>query len=178
MIYKSFFLYLLLRILFLLLGLTAIAYGINHDNNVLFYSGIIFSIIMFFNIYRFSAKRFVEMDDFFEAVKYRDFSRWFSEEHGPADIRELHKGFNRVNKTFKTINNERQAQFLYLQKILSMVDVGIIAYECLAGIRPFAADTPFAVLMKHVSEQPRRLTEMPLPQHVPESVEKLIFKML
>lgn len=73
------------------------------------------------------------MDDFFEAVKYRDFSRWFSEEHGPADIRELHKGFNRVNKTFKTINNERQAQFLYLQKILSMVDVGIIAYNLETG---------------------------------------------
>lgn len=34
-----------------------------------------------------------------------------------------------VNKTFKDINNERQAQFLYLQKILEMVDVGIIAYN-------------------------------------------------
>ena len=41
--------------------------------------------------------------------------------------------FNLVNKTFKTINNERQAQFLYLQKILEMVDVGIIAYNLETG---------------------------------------------
>lgn len=88
-----------------------------------------FTVIICFNLYQFVAKRFVEIDDFFEAVKYRDFSRWFSEEHGTADIQKLHKGFNLVNKTFKDINNERQAQFLYLQKILEMVDVGIIAYN-------------------------------------------------
>ena len=80
-------------------------------------------------MYNFVTKRFVEIDDFFESVKYRDFSRWFSEEHGPRDIQKLHRGFNLVNKTIKDINSERQAQFLYLQKILEMVDVGIIAYN-------------------------------------------------
>lgn len=73
------------------------------------------------------------MDDFFESVKYRDFSRWFSEKHGTQDIRQLHKGFNLVNTTIKSINNERQAQFVYLQKILAMVDVGIIAYNVETG---------------------------------------------
>jgi len=73
------------------------------------------------------------MDDFFESVKYRDFSRWFSEEHGSQDIRELHKGFNLVNKTIKSIDSERQAQFLYLQKILEMVNIGIIAYNVESG---------------------------------------------
>lgn len=73
------------------------------------------------------------MDDFFESVKYRDFSRWFSEKHGSQDIQELHKGFNLVNQTIKSINNERQAQFVYLQKILGMVDVGIVAYNVETG---------------------------------------------
>ncbi len=73
------------------------------------------------------------MDDFFESVKYRDFSRWFSEKHGSQDIRQLHKGFNLVHKTIKSINNERQAQFVYLQKILEMVDVGIVAYNVETG---------------------------------------------
>lgn len=91
------------------------------------------TIIVFFNLYKFVTKRFVEIDDFFESVKYRDFSRWFSEKHGPKDIRKLRKGFNLVNKTFKAINSERQAQFLYLQKILEMIDVGIIAYNLETG---------------------------------------------
>jgi signal transduction histidine kinase len=69
------------------------------------------------------------MDDFFQSIKYRDFSRWFVESKGSQDIRTLHAGFNLVNKTITTINSERQAQFIYLQKILEMVDVGIIAYN-------------------------------------------------
>jgi len=129
MIYKSFFFFLLFRILILLGSVSFIAYGINYDINYAVLGGGFITIITFFNLYKFVTKRFVEIDDFFESVKYRDFSRWFSEKHGPRDIRNLRKGFNLVNKTFKDINSERQAQFLYLQKILEMVDVGIIAYN-------------------------------------------------
>ena len=78
-------------------------------------------------------KRFAEMDDFFESVKYRDFSRWFTEKYGAEDIRELHKGFNEVNKTIKEINKEKEAQHLYLQKILELIDTGIIAYNMESG---------------------------------------------
>ena len=73
------------------------------------------------------------MDDFFEAVKYRDFSRWFPEDRGPKDIRFLYKGFNEVNRTIKEINAQNQAQNLYLQKILEMVDIGIIAFNIDSG---------------------------------------------
>ena len=129
MTYKSFFLLLLIRVVLLLGTVTLIAYGISLNENYFLFSGILLTLIVLVNLYRFVTKRFVEMDDFFESVKYRDFSRWFIEDHGSKDIRNLHKGFNLVNRTFKAINKERQAQFLYLQKILEMVDVGIIAYN-------------------------------------------------
>jgi signal transduction histidine kinase len=109
--------------------MTAIAYGISFKNNYALVGGTFVTIISLYNLYTFVVRRFVEMDDFFESVKYRDFSRWFNETRGPRDIRTLHKGFNLVNSTFKSINKERQAQFLYLQKILEMVKVGIIAYN-------------------------------------------------
>lgn len=73
------------------------------------------------------------MEDFFEAVKYRDFSRWFPEDRGPADIQFLYTGFNEINRTIKEINSKNQAQFVYLQKILEMVDIGIIAYNLETG---------------------------------------------
>ena len=73
------------------------------------------------------------MDDFFEAVKYRDFSRWFPEDRGPKDIRFLYTGFNEINRTIKEINAQNQAQYVYLQKILEMVDIGIIAYNLESG---------------------------------------------
>jgi signal transduction histidine kinase len=91
------------------------------------------SILTLRGLYKFLIRRFDEMDDFFESVKYRDFSRWFTEKSGYQDIRELHKGFNEVNKTIKEINNEKEAQHLYLQKILELVDTGIIAYNIKTG---------------------------------------------
>ena len=129
MIYKSYFFALIIRMLVLLAAMTAIAYGISYKNSYAVVGGAFVTMIVLYNLYRFVVRRFVEMDDFFEAVKYRDFSRWFSEKHGPRDIRVLHRGFNQVNSTFKAINKEREAQFLYLQKILEMVKVGIIAYN-------------------------------------------------
>jgi signal transduction histidine kinase len=85
------------------------------------------------NTYTFIKRRFMVMDDFFEAAKYRDFSRWFPEDRGPKDIRFLYTGFNEINRTIKEINAQNQAQYVYLQKILEMVDIGIIAYNLESG---------------------------------------------
>lgn len=81
------------------------------------------------------------MDDFFEAVKYRDFSRWFPEDKGPKDIRFLYRGFNEINRTIKEINSQSEAQYVYLKKILEMVDIGIIAYDVESGIVLWSNDS-------------------------------------
>lgn len=129
MTFKSYLFSLTLRVLGLLVSLIIFAFGIAWQNTYAIIGGAFISLIALYNLYQFVIKRFKEMDDFFESIKYRDFSRWFVETKGPQDIRELHKGFNLVNKTIKSIDNERQAQFVYLQKILEMVDIGIIAYN-------------------------------------------------
>jgi signal transduction histidine kinase len=141
MAYKKYKLALFIRAFVLFLSLTALAYAINTlDFSVnLPLAGITLTPIIIVLIYSFRSlnkfimKRFAEMDDFFESVKYRDFSRWFTEKYGPEDIRELHKGFNEVNKTIKEINKEKEAQHLYLQKILELIDTGIIAYNMESG---------------------------------------------
>lgn len=141
MTYKSYVFSLTLRVLGLLISLTLLAFGIAWLNTYAIIGGSILSLIAVYDLYRFVIKRFVEMDDFFESVKYRDFSRWFVETKGPQDIRELHKGFNLVNKTIKAIDSERQAQFVYLQKILEMVNIGIIAYNVESGNVLWANDS-------------------------------------
>jgi signal transduction histidine kinase len=73
------------------------------------------------------------MHDFFESVKYNDFSQWFNEDSGSEDIRELHQGFNAVNQKIKDINREKETQYLYLQKILELIDTGIVAYSVSTG---------------------------------------------
>ncbi len=74
-----------------------------------------------------------ELNEFVEAVHYRDFSRYFDVKHASADIQPLRKGFNEINTTFKVISKEKETQYQYLQKILELVDTGILSYEMDSG---------------------------------------------
>jgi serine/threonine-protein kinase len=51
--------------------------------------------------------------------------------------------------------------------------LGVVAYECLAGTPPFAADTPVALALKHVRED-----APPLPADVPPAVRGLVTAMM
>jgi serine/threonine protein kinase len=54
--------------------------------------------------------------------------------------------------------------------------LGVVLYEMLTGVVPFEAETPIAVVLKHVNEplpSPRRVNAM-----IPESVEKVVFRAL
>ncbi|KAA0918239.1 serine/threonine-protein kinase [Dietzia sp. ANT_WB102] len=47
--------------------------------------------------------------------------------------------------------------------------LGVVGYECLAGRRPFVADSPVSIAMMHVRETPP-----PLPDAVPEPVRRVL----
>ncbi|MEM1339985.1 MAG: ATP-binding protein [Bacteroidota bacterium] len=90
-------------------------------------------ILMVKDFFKLTFRRFSEMDDFFKAVKHRDFSRWFSLNTKAEDIKELRKGFNDVNATLIEIKKEKETQHLYLQKILELIQTGIMAYNIQTG---------------------------------------------
>lgn len=131
--YNGYFLRLAIRIVFIVGSILALVYAIYIYNPTYITLSILFLVYLTYNSYTFIRRRFIVMDDFFEAVKYRDFSRWFPEDRGPKDIRKLYTGFNEVNRTIKDINTQNEAQFVYLQKILEMVDIGIIAFNIETG---------------------------------------------
>ncbi len=87
---------------------------------------IIFQLVDFF---RFNQKAQDEVQQFVESVHYRDFSRYFDVKQAPLELQPLRKGFNEINTTFKVISREKETQYQYLQKILELVDTGILSYE-------------------------------------------------
>ena len=51
--------------------------------------------------------------------------------------------------------------------------LGVVAYQCLSGHRPFDGATPIEIAMKHVREAPR-----PLPADIPPSVRAIVDRAL
>ncbi len=91
---------------------------------------IIFQVVDFF---RFHKKAQEEVEQFVESVHYRDFSRYFNVKQAPLELQPLRQGFNEINTTFKVISREKETQFQYLQKILELVDTGILSYQMETG---------------------------------------------
>jgi two-component system, NtrC family, nitrogen regulation sensor histidine kinase NtrY len=74
-----------------------------------------------------------EVRQFVNSIRYRDFSKYFNVREAPVDIQPLRESFNEINSTFKTISKERETQYQYLQKVLELVDTGILSYQLSNG---------------------------------------------
>jgi len=92
-----------------------------------------FVIYLVIEFISFQRKAQDELNQFVESVHYRDFSRYFDVKHAPAELQPMREGFNEINTTFKVISKEKETQYQYLQKILELVDTGILSYEVETG---------------------------------------------
>ncbi|QTE38281.1 HAMP domain-containing sensor histidine kinase [Mucilaginibacter gossypii] len=121
---------LLLRVFLLLIVLTVTAFVIVSLNQLL-YLVILLPLVAYsvVDMIRFQKKAQDEVNQFVESIHYRDFSRHFDVRKAPNELKPLRKGFNDINTTFKLISRERETQYHYLQKILELVDTGILSYE-------------------------------------------------
>ena len=99
---------------------------------LLFAAPVIFYQVIEF--YKFQRKVHVELDQFVESIHYRDFSRHFDVKHAPPELQPMRQGFNEINSTFKVMSKEKETQYQYLQKILELVDTGILSYQQEDGV--------------------------------------------
>jgi two-component system nitrogen regulation sensor histidine kinase NtrY len=88
---------------------------------------------MLVDLLNYQAKTRAELDQFLEAVQYRDFSRQFDVSHAPSELQPLRRGFNEITSAFKLITREKETQYQYLQKILELVETGILSYDVESG---------------------------------------------
>ena len=133
MIYNRPGLRLITRITLIALVVAAATYL--YINGEILFGSIILLVAVYIsvNLYEFLKKSQMEVKQFVEGVQYRDFSRHFDVKHAPAEVQDLRQGFNDINSAFKVISLERETQYQYLQKILELVDTGILSYEIETG---------------------------------------------
>lgn len=86
-----------------------------------------------YDLFQMMRKAQMELNEFAESIRYRDFSRYFNVNQAPSEVKTLREGFNDITSTLRVISRERETQFLYIQQILELVDIGIISYEVDSG---------------------------------------------
>jgi len=77
----------------------------------------------------FASKAVREVGEFALSARYRDFSRHFTERGIPLQNQLLHWHFNEINRVFRQLSREREAQYQYLQRLLELVDTGILSFD-------------------------------------------------
>ena len=133
MTFKNFEGKLILRVLLLCMTLSAPAFVVIKgwpEALVFLLPLIIYQVV---ELIRFLKQAQEELSQFIESIHYRDFSRHYNEKEASAQLELLRKGFNEINTTFKSINREKETQHQQLQKILEMVDTGIMTYDLDSG---------------------------------------------
>ena len=122
-----------MRIVFLLFMLIAIALLVNHGMWIYALLILPFVLYQIKGLYDFHKRNISELSSFVESLQYKDFSRRYDEKHAPAELKFLREGFNTINSSFRTISKEKEAQYQYLQKTLELVNTGILNYEIETG---------------------------------------------
>jgi two-component system nitrogen regulation sensor histidine kinase NtrY len=133
MVFKRYQERILIRVLFLFLTLSLSSYLLVKGEYPYLAFILIFVSGQLVDFYNFHRKAQQEVEQFVESIHYRDFSRYFDVKEAPLELQSLRQGFNEINSTFKLISREKETQYQYLQKILELVNTGILSYEHKSG---------------------------------------------
>jgi two-component system nitrogen regulation sensor histidine kinase NtrY len=121
-----------LRTLGLFITVTLASYLLVRQN----YSYLLIIVpVILYQLYILYQAQFVlykELQQFSEAIRYRDFSRNFNT-NSISDLQPLRKNFNEISAMFQQVSREKETQYQYLQKILELVNTGILSYEAEGG---------------------------------------------
>lgn len=118
-----------IRIFLLFVSITLASYLLVSKNTNYLFLVVPIIIYQLIELYRYHFKGQKELEQFVESIRYRDFSRHFSVKKAPLELRSLRDGFNQITNTFKEISKEKETSFQYLQKILELVDTGILSFN-------------------------------------------------
>lgn len=110
-----------------------LVYGIYESNSIYIFGAAVVIVLILIELFRLFHRVNRELENFTESLKYRDFSRTYNVRSQSGLLNPLMSGFNEITKIIREINVEKEAQTQYLEKIVSMIDTAVIAYEMESG---------------------------------------------
>lgn len=127
---KNFRLNLILRILFIIIIISAFIYLILISNQYLrsVYLGVLLVIViaeMIWYIERINR----DFNAFLLGLLQADFTATFNEKSKGKSFTHLYSTFNKINRKFRSISAEKEIQHLYLETMIEHVKTGIVSFD-------------------------------------------------
>ncbi|RZK52930.1 MAG: ATP-binding protein, partial [Hymenobacter sp.] len=69
-----------------------------------------------------------DLADFLAGLRYEDYAGTFGAQQVPPSAGQLRQAFNQINRSFQLLSRQKEAQHLYLQNVLALVNTGILAF--------------------------------------------------
>lgn len=130
MIFKRFYFILLTRIILLVLSIFLFVYLVTVAKHEV--SSSILGLLIIFQIYLliiFVNRTNTRLTQFFNSIKYSDFSSSFSDKSMGKSFEKLSNSFNEVIQEFKKHRAEKEENYNYLQTVVQHVNIGIICFD-------------------------------------------------
>lgn len=99
------------------------------------YAGLafLFMLLLGYRWLRQERRLLTHIEEFAEAVHYRDFTRRYPVRKMQSAENSLFQAFNEINQVFYGINSEKEMQHQYLSKVINMLDMALIFYQTDTG---------------------------------------------
>ncbi len=86
----------------------------------------IFLVVAVVNLIKYVTQTNRDLANFLASVKYDDFTSNTSAQHKGKSFGELHSGFNLINRKFRDIRAEKEANHQFLQTMVEHINVGLL----------------------------------------------------
>ena len=131
MIFNSFRIRVILRIIFLAILMFAFLFAIRQDKWYVTSSVLIILVIVcLFELLHFVETTSRELGKFILSIKYNDFTnRWSNPKNSKASFNELRQAFNEIIVEFQNVRIQKEVQYQYLQMVFEHTKTAILCYE-------------------------------------------------
>jgi signal transduction histidine kinase len=119
---------LLVRTGLLLLVLVGVAAALVSHQPIYWVAGLLLTAVLLAELVHYLNRSNRDLADFLAGLRYEDYALTFSTQAAPATVGQLRAAFNQINKSFKQLSRQKEAQHVYLQKVLGLVNTGILSF--------------------------------------------------